>query len=414
MEKELWSLIEEPNERPLNIRADREMVDFDLKKNFNEVEKKLFYLNGPIGNFFQDIQQHVKNILEVRKQNEQSRAEILGVEKGRIQKMLSEQDAQNEEHLIEASEFERSWLRERLTNAVNKKVTDMAVEEFLQEVLDNNEIRELMAKEKMIPLDKVSILSIYFGIIVKKGSPGRMSDDLFNKVLKKHVELFNKKEGMFNKLLVTINSEFEKKVTSLINDCKLPLSIEDFKAKTSGIIYHLYEGLKSKNPQQEGIIHDKRYIGVSSHLIDLEDPKKTFKKVKEIVFHENVHAISGKGYLADISKEKVKIWNQKNGLELSNQNEGKGIFNALNEGVTQLITEKILGKKTTYYNEQKEDAQKVIEAGVGEDLLFKAYFENTEKSRTALKELITIMNEKFGRKNMINLSKKDILHCQYS
>ncbi|PIS32440.1 hypothetical protein COT40_00055, partial [Candidatus Peregrinibacteria bacterium CG08_land_8_20_14_0_20_41_10] len=79
MEKELWSLIEEPNERPLNIRADREMVDFDLKKNFNEVEKKLFYLNGPIGNFFQDIQQHVKNILEVRKQNEQSRAEILGV-----------------------------------------------------------------------------------------------------------------------------------------------------------------------------------------------------------------------------------------------------------------------------------------------------------------------------------------------
>jgi len=116
---------------------------------------------------------------------------------------------------------------------------------------------------------------------------------------------------------------------------------------------------------------------------------------KEIIFtHEALHAISGKTAIikqitstfgdfddSDNTITSSELIIQKNGLNFFYSKDNKNIFGFLDEGITQLLTEEILDKKTGYYQGEMNLVKKIVEKSNGKIELvdfYRAYFEDYE------------------------------------
>lgn len=197
------------------------------------------------------------------------------------------------------------------------------------------------------------------------------------------------------------------------------ISIEQIKNKLDYIIRDVtYEEDKqiyadaSWNPEPSG----KGILNFNLNRI------KTFEDYKKIIVHELLHALSSKIILLKKGinlKGKFEEVNVKSGLQISKNvryySDGTIKFEkqnvAVNEGMTDILAEKITGIQNNTYSTEK-CIYKIVSIIVGEDNMLKEYFsENIQEEKSSLDIFKEDIIKKYGEVlgNDINEDLKKVL-----
>ncbi|MFA5954085.1 MAG: hypothetical protein WC817_00930 [Patescibacteria group bacterium] len=198
------------------------------------------------------------------------------------------------------------------------------------------------------------------------------TNNVFEAMLRKHIELFEEKDRNFNERLPEVLSEFRQEVLAAIESGYLPITIEEVDRRLSETKGVLVDKLETHLGEANGDYNAS--YGEFRIASDLDE-----KDEKDATFHELVHAtISGRTVILRQQEDGDKVKYQRLGLVFYNRTKDipEKLFRWLNEAVTESISMHIQGKTDGSYGLERSVLQELYSYGVSQELVYEAYSEN--------------------------------------
>lgn len=278
-------------------------------------------------------------------------------------------------HFVLVRDFESNdeLLIEARLNFFREAFTDLSVASRLEEAgVTNRDLRS--------------------SVLIDKLKNGSINADLLMDITRVHTAEFERKKELLKEEIPRHLNDFSQKVFEGIDAGWLPLEKEFVVERLKSLQIEVFDPMKtlSQGDHTEGLLR------VSAAMVD-----KNELFLKHVVFHEAMHALSGTSVITYKEKDGKQIFaEQKVGLRLlaigpnfekpmpfkkDSQKKTQDIyFTWLNEAVTERLTLKLLGDNipeefeeiTEDYQIERFKLEQLIRAGVSEELILRAYFEN--------------------------------------
>jgi tetratricopeptide (TPR) repeat protein len=207
-------------------------------------------------------------------------------------------------------------------------------------------------------------------------------------------------EWLQNEIFPHAKECFRKRFLELSEEGFFPVSVQThfqnhFDEITAAVLEYVSENEMSFD---DGMMFASRHIWIADHLTD--SIEREF--VEHVIFHEILHTLSG----TSTQKDTRGFMYRKIGTAIK---ASKAIrFSWLNEAITEWMALRLSGYRAngTYkgsesYIEERKTLQRFLDAGLPEELLVQAYFENIitgDPNATGqyFKKLVAFINEKEG------------------
>lgn len=264
-------------------------------------------------------------------------------------------------------------LRRNLKNILQSPTRNTSL--FLREVLRMPEIAEKVKRDEDLPPQTSEYTEeSRLGTFILKD---KLEDSDLEKIVRRHLDLYFKKVEKFNEVVPEIFARFRDSALEAIKQKYLPITEELLESRIGVTRVALGDNLLMED-------HHLARHNVALDKIEISQKHRTVEEVEESIFHELVHAISGRTIIMNNEKDDIvqDIEHQRMGLVFNKVNsEGAYIgkqFGWLNEAITEDIAAYLVKRETRAYKKERSKLKELYEKGLSRDVLYKAYFENYE------------------------------------
>lgn len=268
--------------------------------------------------------------------------------------------AQQQEEIIDTLSF----LQEKLARKFISESNLTGFFAFLKEMAQDEKISKKFTEN----ISSESGLELIIGThLIKKTIPA----EFFEEMIRAHIDLFERKQEEFQNRLPEIISSFKDKVQTFIQNGHLPITSELLDSRISEMTISLIDSLEGNERVVGNHNSDTGVLGIRT------DEFLTKEQQEKVVFHEGIHALSGRTILMDDNKQVMppNIQHQRIGLVFKTKKTPQK-FRWLNEAVTESITMDLKGDSEGEYKDERIALQNLYEKGISKELIYKAYFEN--------------------------------------
>ncbi len=207
-------------------------------------------------------------------------------------------------------------------------------------------------------------------IIMRKFLSGELDDEVFEEMLRIHVENFKRKTAEFAQKLLEIKARFRSRALEAIASGYLPITVEELDRRMEATTVELCDSVENQFDDFDGDHNvETEHIRIGSHV-----PEAYWDHA---ITHESIHALSGRTVIHQ-SGERPRLGHQRLGVRFASAwaDKKKARFRWLNEAITERITIDLLGESDGSYDTEREVLQGLIDRGIPREELYRAYFEN--------------------------------------
>ena len=264
-------------------------------------------------------------------------------------------------------------LKSKLKKALHS--SDKNTTPFLSEALDIPEIaHKVSTNEDLQPRTSEYTEELRLGTLILKDC---FNNDEIEKIVQRHIALYFEQTEKLNRIVPEIFARFRDSVLESIKQKYLPITQETLESRIGAVRVVLGDPLIMKH--RSLATHDSRL-----DLVEVSQRHETIESIEESIFHELVHALSGKTIIMNNKQDDIMldVKHQRSGLSFKKVGpDGSYIgqqLKWLNEAVTETIASHLVKRETFAYRKERLALETLFEKGLSRDVLYKAYFENYE------------------------------------
>lgn len=277
------------------------------------------------------------------------------------------------------ADFVISQVRVMLGYEGNKRVDALEEPELSSHFMIPEEFDKELHSVFGDDLSKLSVENLYIA-----ANNGLISDEFIRTMSERHKEFFEAQSEELERFVEEVKADYREQIASAVQEGWLPQQATDALHRIDDVSVILTDKMKNLRSSSLGSIDSNGRIRIDS----ADFVNTNYDRVRASLFHEFTHAISGTAYNVltidgGNDKDYYRFELNKVGLHV------RGHHTWLNEAVTDTISLRLSGFKQvdeqgrelgykgseTYPNE-RQDYDRLIEAGLDEALVMEAYFEN--------------------------------------